>query len=56
MFLTRKRRALLHDIAAQRMPALRTTDSRFKQARKSLKFGANYGTQANRSAGESVGG
>jgi hypothetical protein len=38
--------ALLHDIASQGMPALQISDLRFKQARKSLKFGANCGTQA----------
>jgi hypothetical protein len=46
MFLTGKQWALLHDIASQGMPALQISDLRFKQARKSLKFGANCGTQA----------
>jgi hypothetical protein len=46
MFLTGKQWALLHYIASQGMPALQISDLRFKQARKSLKFGANCGTQA----------
>jgi hypothetical protein len=46
MFLTRKQWALLHHIASQGMPALQISDLRFKQARKSLKFGTNCGTQA----------
>jgi hypothetical protein len=41
MFLTWKKWALLHDIASQGMPALQISNLRFKQARKSLKFGAN---------------
>jgi hypothetical protein len=46
MFLTRKQWALLHYIASQGMPAMQISDLRFKQARKSLKFGTNCGTQA----------
>jgi hypothetical protein len=46
MFLTWKQWAPLHDIASQGMPALQISDLRFKQARKSLKFGTNCGTQA----------
>jgi hypothetical protein len=45
IFLTWKQWALLHYIVSKGMPALQITNLRFKQARKSLKFAANCGTQ-----------
>jgi hypothetical protein len=45
MFLTWKQWHPLHYIASQGMPALQISNLRFKQARKSPKFGANSGTQ-----------
>jgi hypothetical protein len=50
MFLTWKQWALLHYFASQGMPAVQISNLRFKQARKSLKFGANCGTQASLSS------